>query len=1133
MPNFSSLLTSRLFRLLTLLGLLSSLAASAIGVPPVVSQPTNNSTVNTIRPVYSGTATASSSVSVKIDNSSVTLATTSDASGNWQITQPTDLAAGYHNVYVIVTSQNSNVVNFTVVPPPPTITSTTPGGGPDGDTFALNGTNLQGVTTITFDKNPANPNPVTATSGFTINAAGTQITGIVIPVGARNGNMTVTNSGGTSNAIFFDAYIRNTVTSLRRKTPTAASTNANSVEFQLNLFIGQIASLSPGNFTLVTSPGITGASITSVTGAFGPFTITVNTGTGEGTLSLQVTSNDANAPRKISNLPYTSGETYTIDRTAPAAAVLTTPATSATTSGQPVYSGTAEALSLVTVLVDGASVGTATTNASGAWTLTQPTPLTAGSHSVSTTIKDAAGNAGPASAATPFTVDLTPTLTTLTPGSAPEGGTIALTGTNLTGATTITFEKSPFVPTYPTTTSGFVVNAAGTQITGIVVPVGAKSGPLTVTSANGTSNSVFFSLIRDLVVTGSQSIPAGSYVSITIGSGSTATLTGNVTVSSSLTIADGGTLNTGTFVVGGFGSATLAAGGTLSTGNAAGITASGATGAIQVTGLRSFSSDASYVYNGTTAQVTGSGLPSQVRNLTTTNNSAVTLSGPVSISQVVTVGGFGNLVLNGNALTLLSSSVGTAMVINSSFGVVSGNTAAVQRYIDPSTNPGLGYRHYSSPVAATTFSDLATGTYTPIVNPDYNTLGNTVNPFPTVYGFNEGRIVGTSAATQDFDYGYFSPDALTSTLVRGRGYTGYLDATSLVDLVGSLNSGTVAVGALTRGAQTNSGWHLLGNPYPSPLDWKKARTGLPTGVIDAVYVYKSSDQYNGSYQFYQNGFGTLPDGLIGSMQAFYVRVSQPVASFSFLNAWRSTTYQNPAFNRATADTRPAVQLDLVSAQGQHDPAYVYFEAGATAGVDDHYDAEKLSNTTGLNLSSVAAGTSLAINGMPLLSAATIVPLTVGVPTTGTYTLQAASLLNFGASDVYLLDAVTGQQVNLKQQRSYSFSASNAALITGRFSLSFGVLRPLAAANGLTAASVSVYPNPAHQQFSVLVPAVGGAAQVEAELLNTLGQVVRHQTAALPAAGVRLTVDATGLTAGVYTLRLRAGATMLAKRVILQ
>ncbi|UOE36298.1 T9SS type A sorting domain-containing protein [Hymenobacter monticola] len=90
----------------------------------------------------------------------------------------------------------------------------------------------------------------------------------------------------------------------------------------------------------------------------------------------------------------------------------------------------------------------------------------------------------------------------------------------------------------------------------------------------------------------------------------------------------------------------------------------------------------------------------------------------------------------------------------------------------------------------------------------------------------------------------------------------------------------------------------------------------------------------------------------------------------------------------------------------------------------------------------------------------------------------------------------------------------------------------AAANALAAAGVSVFPNPAHESFTAVVPAVPGAKHVQAELLNALGQVVRTQSAPLPATGARLTVSTADLAAGVYTLRLRAGDATLAKRVVI-
>ena len=96
----------------------------------------------------------------------------------------------------------------------------------------------------------------------------------------------------------------------------------------------------------------------------------------------------------------------------------------------------------------------------------------------------------------------------------------------------------------------------------------------------------------------------------------------------------------------------------------------------------------------------------------------------------------------------------------------------------------------------------------------------------------------------------------------------------------------------------------------------------------------------------------------------------------------------------------------------------------------------------------------------------------------------------------------------------------------------GAFVPAKAASALTAAQVALYPNPAHARFAVLMPGVPGAAAVAAELVNSLGQVVRRQAAALPASGATLTVETGELAAGVYTLRLLAGPVTLAKRVVL-
>jgi hypothetical protein len=77
---------------------------------------------------------------------------------------------------------------------------------------------------------------------------------------------------------------------------------------------------------------------------------------------------------------------------------------------------------------------------------------------------------------------------------------------------------------------------------------------------------------------------------------------------------------------------TINRGSTLAIANPAGMSATGATGAIQNTGTRTFSSEATYVYNGTASQVIGNGLPATVNSLIIDNPTTVTLDRPLEVA---------------------------------------------------------------------------------------------------------------------------------------------------------------------------------------------------------------------------------------------------------------------------------------------------------------------------------------------------------------------------------------------------------------------------------------------------------------------------------------------------------------------
>ena len=144
----------------------------------------------------------------------------------------------------------------------------------------------------TFDLTPAADGPVTATiaANVAVDAAG-------------NGNTA---------ASFSRTYDTTApgVASITRADPNP--TNAASVNFIVT-FTEAVTGVGVADFALTLTGGISGASVTGVSGSGAVYTVTVSTGTGNGTLRLDIpntaTITDL-AGNALSGLPFTGGETY-------------------------------------------------------------------------------------------------------------------------------------------------------------------------------------------------------------------------------------------------------------------------------------------------------------------------------------------------------------------------------------------------------------------------------------------------------------------------------------------------------------------------------------------------------------------------------------------------------------------------------------------------------------------------------------------------------------------------------------------------------------------------------------------------------------------------------------------------------
>lgn len=232
-------------------------------------------------------------------------------------------------------------------------------------------------------------------------------------------------------------------------------------------------------------------------------------------------------------------------------------------------------------------------------------------------------------------------------------GNVVLYLTRATGSTAVPTE----IRTYTDNAAyNATMTSGGTSIL-------ASSTLLVSAGTNYAFRGITMAPAQGYTVTGAQAIAAGSYNVITVKSGGTATLTGNITVYDRIIVESGGTLDMGSFVISspaGIGSRfEVKSGGSIKIGHADGITSSGATGNVQ-TCFRTFDAGANYEYKGSAVQSSGNGLPAALSATLKINNSAGIGTSGVTLSQATSVSGTLNMTLgkltttSANLVTLAS-----------------------------------------------------------------------------------------------------------------------------------------------------------------------------------------------------------------------------------------------------------------------------------------------------------------------------------------------------------------------------------------------------------------------------------------------------------------------------------------------
>jgi autotransporter-associated beta strand protein len=458
----------------------------------------------------------------------------------------------------------------------------------------------------------------------------------------------------------------------------------------------------------------------------------------------------------------------------------------------------------------------------------------------------------------------------------------------------------------------------------------------------------------------------------------------------------------------------------LSIQNSSTVTVNGNTlqiaGAISNSGVFT-ATDGTIEIKGSAAQTIGANTfaGNTIQNLTITNLAGVTLSGALNVTGIVKAA-TGNLSAGVN-LTLISTAAQTALIDGSGSGQVLG-TVTMQRYIPTA----FGYKYVSSP-----FSNLTVAAFTPF-------LSGTAT-IPTFYSYDENKVSSGWVSTP------------SGTLTPGAGYAANLGSGGsflTLSTSGTVNNGNVTMTLYNHNKTYTQGFNLVGNPYPSPIDWD-ASGWQKTNMDASIHFFHSggTDQYTGTYTSYVNGVG---DGsnIIPSMQGFFVHVNAlypSTGTLGFTNSVR-TTHPDPTFKVAKIDDRVILRFaaNFETKNATEDVAIIYFDNSANLQFDRDKDALKMLNTDLLvpNLYSITAETKrLAINGMPLpTDSLTRIPLGLNTLSDGWITFKADDIARLSSSlNIYLVDKEKGVTQDLRTIPEYRFYLKSG-IYNQRFSLIF-------------------------------------------------------------------------------------------------
>jgi len=348
---------------------------------------------------------------------------------------------------------------------------------------------------------------------------------------------------------------------------------------------------------------------------------------------------------------------------------------------------------------------------------------------------------------------------------------------------------------------------------------------------------------------------------------------------------------------------------------------------------------------------------------------------------------------------------------------------SMERYIDA----GQTYwRFFSSAVQNASIADY---------QDDFVTAGYPGSPFPnfgwvSIYTYDEtlpagqGYVpVSSSAQTIGTAQGLYvwSGDTITGT----QPFT--------VDLKGVPNQGdiTFPVTYTNTGTTNEDGWNLVGNPYPSTIDWDSPNW-TKTNISNAIQILNPDNQ---QYATYVNGASANGGSrYIASQQAFwvYANASNPqlIGTEKIKSAIDQPFIKSP--NISSGMSIKVVGNNMI------DECILRHVDGATNDFDWEYDAFKLYGTSSYPNISLLNPTNqeFTVHSFDKQFQEWDIPLKVTVTQTGFYDLLFTDLQELDVPCLQLEDTYSGQIYPISDNQPLNFELSDTTTLA-RFIIHVG------------------------------------------------------------------------------------------------